>query len=429
VHLEVEPADGLIDEESRIRVTGLTTGTQVRLTVSVTDAAGHRWASVNRFLADGAGTVDVGRDAPRAGTYEGVDPTGPWWSMEFRSEDAAPVAFVAPSDELTFACSAAAEADGRVDVEVTRRWSSGGRRTEVPGDGFLGICFEPADRRAAGPAVLVVPGSTGAEAMTPLAGLLASHAYTAMVAAYMQEPGLPSTLREIPIERLLAALRALADRDDVATGRVAVVSASVGTEGALAALAYGDADVRAVVAIAPSSVIWQALPDRGQAPHASSWSYGGEPLPWVPMRGERILPEIVRHELVRRFSRRPRPTALHLFPAYAAGLRDGDAVARGLIPVERIRAPLLLLSGQDDQMWPASDMARQIIERRRQRGTGAGDAHLDLPDAGHFLRPPITPTTVPWNDALVAGGTGPGNARAQREGWAAVLQFLDSHLR
>jgi dienelactone hydrolase len=143
----------------------------------------------------------------------------------------------------------------------------------VPGDGFLGICFEPADRRAAGPAVLVVPGSTGP------AGLLASHGYTAMVAAYMQEPGLPSTLREIPIERLLAALRALADRDDVATGRVAVVSASVGTEGALAALAYGDGDVRAAVAIAPSSVIWQVLPDRGQAPHASSWSCGGEPLP------------------------------------------------------------------------------------------------------------------------------------------------------
>jgi dienelactone hydrolase len=147
------------------------------------------------------------------------------------------------------------------------------------------------------------------------------------------------------------------------------------------------------------------------------------------MRGERILPEIVRHELVRRFSRRPRPTALHLLPAYAAGLRDGDAVARALIPVERIRAPLLLLSGQDDQMWPASDMARQIIERRRRHGTGAGDAHIDLPDAGHFLRPPIIPTTVPWNDALVAGGTGPGNARAQREGWAAVLQFLDSHFR
>ena len=80
-------------------------------------------------------------------------------------------------------------------------------------------------------------------------------------------------------------------------------------------------------------------------------------------------------------------------------------------------------------MWPASDMARQIIERRRRRGTSAGDGHLDLPDAGHFLRPPITPTTVPWNDAQVAGGTGPGNARAQREGWAAVLEFLDSRLQ
>jgi hypothetical protein len=40
-----------------------------------------------------------------------------------------------------------------------------------------------------------------------------------------------------------------------------------------------------------------------------------------------------------------------------------------------------------------------------------------------------TTTAVPWNDALVAGGTGPGNARAQSEGWAAVLKFLNSRLR
>ena len=103
-------------------------------------------------------------------------------------------------------------------------------------------------------------------------------------------------------------------------------------------------------------------------------------------------------------------------------------MAQALIPVERIRAPLLLLSGQDDQMWPASEMARQIVDRRREHRVGAEDRHLDFPDAGHFLRPPITPTTVPWTEALVGGGTGPGNATAQREGWAALLEFLNSRL-
>ena len=49
-----------------------------------------------------------------------------------------------------------------------------------------------------------------------------------------------------------------------------------------------------------------------------------------------------------------------------------------------------------------------------------------FPDAGHFLRPPITPTTVPWNDDLVSGGTAEGNARAQAEGWNAILPFLGS---
>jgi hypothetical protein len=53
---------------------------------------------------------------------------------------------------------------------------------------------------------------------------------------------------------------------------------------------------------------------------------------------------------------------------------------------------------------------------------------LDLPAAGHFLRPPVTPTTVDRSASLVAGGTGAGSARAQRQAWTATLSFLRSTL-
>lgn len=57
--------------------------------------------------------------------------------------------------------------------------------------------------------MLVVPGSTGLAAIEPTAALLASHGYLALVAAYMQEPGLPPAMKEIPVELIGAALAKL----------------------------------------------------------------------------------------------------------------------------------------------------------------------------------------------------------------------------
>jgi BAAT / Acyl-CoA thioester hydrolase C terminal len=64
-----------------------------------------------------------------------------------------------------------------------------------------------------------------------------------------------------------------------------------------------------------------------------------------------------------------------------------------------------------------------LTERRRMHGVG-DDRLLLLPGAGHLLRPPVTPTTVDRNDALVSGGTPHGTARGQRAAWDANLEFL-----
>jgi hypothetical protein len=85
---------------------------------------------------------------------------------------------------------------------------------------------------------------------------------------------------------------------------------------------------------------------------------------------------------------------------------------------------LLLLAGSDDQMWPSEDMANRMLDRRAR----AEDRLLTYPGAGHFLRPPVTPTTVPWSATLFSGGTPAGTARAQAGAWQAVLDFLALHV-
>jgi dienelactone hydrolase len=402
LELIVDPADGLVDELPLVRVRDAPHGVPITLTVQTTDAAGHRWRSVTELREDG-------------------DSTAAWWSMEFSSNDQAPVAFVAPPDRLDYELRAVA-GETTATATATRRWANGPAPEVIDGEGFRLTIFGPAGG-ASRPGALVVPGSTGTATVLPRTALLAAHGYTAGVLSYMGDPGLPSSLQEIPLEAIAAGYRAFASHRTVLADRVIVLAASVGTGGVFAALAsFSELDPQGVVAIAPTHVVWQSLGDGGGAPpKTSSWTLAGAALPWVAIRGERLLPEIVRHAVVKRFRRHPVSTALHLRTAYAAGLRDVDATRAATIGVERIRCPMLLLSGEDDQMWPASEMAAAVIARRER----ADDRHLSFPKAGHFLGPPFTPTTVPWNDSLVSGGTAAGNARAQADGWQAILSFLE----
>jgi dienelactone hydrolase len=94
--------------------------------------------------------------------------------------------------------------------------------------------------------------------------------------------------------------------------------------------------------------------------------------------------------------------------------------------VERIQAPLLLFSGDEDEVWPGSRMAADLLRRRAT--IAAGDEHHLYPGAGHFLRPPVTPTTVTWTDDLRSGGTPAGVAAAQRAAWSRITEFLHEHL-
>jgi hypothetical protein len=90
------------------------------------------------------------------------------------------------------------------------------------------------------------------------------------------------------------------------------------------------------------------------------------------------------------------------------------------------------VAGEADAMWPSAAMARALVDRRRQHGGHPTDRLLLLlllPGAGHFLRPPVTPTTVDRNDSLVSGGTPRASARGQRAAWDAVLGFLAATLR
>jgi dienelactone hydrolase len=201
------------------------------------------------------------------------------------------------------------------------------------------------------PAVIAFAGSGGglgpAAAWAPA---LASHGIAALSIAYFGIPGLPEDLVHIDVEIVGRAADWLLRRPDVNPGRVAVMGMSRGSELALLAGALLE-PIGSVVAFAPSGVCWAGFGPHGPVA-APAWRFGGEDIPCAGMYPMGAPPPSVA------------PGApIALGPIFEAMLRDQDMIRAAEIPIERVKGPILMVSGEADAMWPASKMA-QIAEHR-----------------------------------------------------------------
>lgn len=205
--------------------------------------------------------------------------------------------------------------------------------------------------------VIVLTGSGGGKA-NDTARLIAEMGYDVLSLAYFDRTGsalVPETLEMIPLEYFDAPKKWLMGRSNTRDDGVVIYGLSKGAELALV-LASHDSDYKAVIALAPSHVVWQGNPkdfsDLMSSP--SSWSWKGQPLPFVPY---------VSNE---------EKESMGFTNRHAASLTNKVAVERALISVENIDAPILLLSGGMDAMWPASKMGTEIC-------SAANSSHADIP--------------------------------------------------
>ena len=363
--------------------------------------------------------MDLARDTPSSGDWTGADATGALWSM-VPSDRRLPELFIPPGDAAAVEVTASTSG-GTVGATLVRLPHAGDVRVEeIGGEGFAGRLYLP-EASSPLPGVALVGGSEGGlDMQSGAAGLLASRGYAALVVAYFGAHTLPKTLERIPLEAFAAGIRALAVRAEVDADRTAAMAISKGSEGLLSAAAHlPDLPLRALVAVSPSQVVWQAIGDQGATPDTPSWTLCGEDLPFAPVAGEAVMPELLRNAALRGWDRRcHRPTLMHLLSTYA--LDDAAALAAARIPVERIDAPLLLIWGEEDELWPSGSMANAIAAKR----DNAADIELPYPGAGHFFRPPLLPTTATWSEEIAFGGEPGPTTRAHADAWARTLTFL-----
>lgn len=257
--------------------------------------------------------------------------------------------------------------------------------------------------RACGTGVVVLAGSSG-RVDRQRAGLLARHGALAAPVRWFGGPGQQPGPWEVPIEVVIGALDAVAPEVD----RLAILGVSFGAEAALVAGAL-DERVDRVAAFAPTSVMWSAY-DEVRQRRTSKWTHQGEPLAGLPI--ERPPGP-----------RPPGPPRHQETYEHSLALADPHLIERATIPVERI-AEVLLVSGGDDQVWPAAGLARRIEERRQRHGLRT--THITLPEAGH--RTLLPGESAPRGGAVMArGGTPEADAELGRRAWPHLRHLLGLH--
>lgn len=434
--LQVSPsAEVLQGETQSVALSGVQPGQRVSLRLSRRAQLPGMGAALLRaeavFEADAQGRIDTSRQAPLSGSYSGVDARGLVWSaLPARGEAAGELA---EGQVLLQALASDAEGKQRTLASQTLRWLPASSRTQSRAvEGMPGARLVlPRERQGRLPVVITLGGSEGGSVVSVyIAEALAARGFAALALPYYSParwgaqgpmapelPSLPGSFAKIELAQLETARDWLRRQAEVDGDRIALWGASKGGEFVLAGASRIEG-FKAVVAVVPSDVIWEGFDMMKGAMNQPSFSWHGEPLPFVPYQG-------YAQEVSGFMSGQP----VHLRRPHAAGrAAQPERAEAARIAVEQIKAPVLLIAGSDDQVWDSGSMARAVAERRK--AAQLPTELLVFEGAGHGITGlGEMPTTLNNAGPMKMGGQPALDAQAQFQGWTRTLSFLREALR
>ncbi len=417
----ITPLDDLIDVQRIIRIEGLAAGEKVTVTSSTPRSQQRTWHSQASFEADAQGVVDLSQQAPVSGSYQEVSSMGLIWSQEPSDPSAAVVFPDNVLEALVTTIEVQTQNQGLLKGTLIQRLAREGvQRIEVREEGLVGTLFLP-EGEGPWPAVMILNGSGGG-INEPRAALYASHGYMAFALAYFKAPGLSDYISNTPLEYFKKGLDWLRSQYKPYKNFVALNGQSRGGELVLLLASLYPKDVSAVIAYVPGAVVHsgQNAADPAVGREGPAWLLNGQPIThvwqdnktatWAPFD---LGPAPHRHE-----------------KAILTALQDKEAVARARIQVEKIQAPIIMLSGTDDGSWPSSVYSQMVKDKLQEVGFAYDVQWVDTPDAGHSIIFPYVPTTQltythPVSKRIsTSGGRADRNALSNEDSWNTIKPFL-----
>ena len=282
--------------------------------------------------------------------------------------------------------------------------------------GIVGTVYFP-DVPGERPGIIVVSGSDGGIPEAK-AELFAEEGFVALALGYFNAEGLPKNLGNIPLEYFLKSIQWLKGQPRVDGGKIHLFGPSRGGELVLLLASIFPDEISSVIAVVPSCVTNGGLPDV----YAPAWTFEGKPLPIAPPpTKEEVYKQLETH------------TTVNLCELFLEKMKDHEAFDQALINVENIVCPILLISGKDDKMWPASVYCDLIMQRLDRLGSKIFREHLCYEHVGHMINNPYGPVmTGSFKHPVTGlyyelGGETKAQEAACRDSWRKILNFLSKH--
>ncbi len=146
-------------------------------------------------------------------------------------------------------------------------------------------------------------------------------------------------------------------------------------------LASRDKRISRVVAIAPSSAVWAGILKDWTKTPGSSWTLQGNELPHIPFK--------------------PSGEVKGLLDLYTQSLNNRTDGGKADIPVEKIKAKVVLMAGTHDEIWPSEQMAESVCQRMNNQKT-ASCKQLIYPQQDHLLGYQFLDQSKPMHGEFIA---------------------------
>lgn len=375
--INIDPSEANFDEKINIIIKNCLRLKNVEVHLYRKTSLGYYLYSHAIYKSDEKGIIDLSKNKPISGSYSGVDQMGLFWSMtlwdkledipDFVKESKSPYqSFFVIKENSRIITKAVLNYYQFTDLE---------EKIKIDDSKLIGEIYIPKKNRKKFPALIILHGSGGynKHGYLEYAAALAYHGYASVLPGYFGVDPLPKGLKDIPLEYFERCIKYLENCEYIDKNKIGVIGFSRGGELALL-LASKFPQLKISISYAGSG---KAMPD--------SWTYEGQ---------------TIGHQ------------------------------SQSIIEVEKINGPVLLIDGQDDQVWPSPELQSIAYERLKRNNHPFIYKHLTYQNAGHSIYLPYLPTTVleskhPLEGVVLKyGGTPEGVEKANVLSWKEVLEIL-----
>ncbi len=237
---------------------------------------------------------------------------------------------------------------------------------------------------------------------------IVKNGFVVFALAYFGVEHLPSNLEHIPLEYFKSAVMWLKSQPQVDPSRLGIVGQSRGGELALLLGSYFPDLFKVIVASSPCNMTCGGFPH----PNRPAWIYKTNQL--MAMNAKKIAHHANSAE------------DPYIVADIFAMREKMPEAQQSQIQVEKIKCPLLLLSGDKDAIWPSLFFCEHIIKRLNKHNWQFIKRHINYSNAGHGILGSYNgsiyhPTGKFW---CKLGGTLEGNKAANLQSWIAIHEFL-----